>query len=184
MDHQLSADTVAGPRCLLRENLAGIARFASGRFDCGVNDARRTVMCLARSDSALRFSGIPRTCHRLAHRLDGGLRRCFDYYLAETSARLAEINALLAEGVPLPSRLYSASDSAATAAQHLQAVGDVSGAAAELAAHVRHQERRVQDVDLETVMEPQNSVCIVIAGQKSGTRGCGVAGGSGSRISA
>ena len=34
------------------------------------------------------------------------------------------------------------------AAQQLQVVGDVAGAAAEFAAHVRHQEGHVQDVDL------------------------------------
>ena len=34
------------------------------------------------------------------------------------------------------------------AAQQLQAIGDVAGAAAILAAHVRHQERHVQDMDL------------------------------------
>ncbi len=34
------------------------------------------------------------------------------------------------------------------AAQHLQVVGDVAGAAAVLAPHLRHQERHVQDVDL------------------------------------
>jgi hypothetical protein len=33
-------------------------------------------------------------------------------------------------------------------AEHVEAVGDVSGAAAELAAQVRHQERDVQDVQL------------------------------------
>ena len=33
-------------------------------------------------------------------------------------------------------------------AEQLEVVGDVAGAAAELAAHARHQERHVQDVDL------------------------------------
>lgn len=144
MDHHLSADTVAGPRRLLRENLAGIARFAAGHFGCGLDQARRAVIYLARGDGVLRFSGIPRACHRWAHMLDRGLGRRFDYYVAETSARLAEINRLLAgerpaweaevpeekpgiarpevlrqllaEGLPLPLQLYSARDSAATAA--------------------------------------------------------------------
>lgn len=144
MDHHLSADTVAGPRRLLREDLDGIAGFAAGHFGCGYAQARRALVYLARGDAALRFSGIPQACHLWARRLDCGLRRRFDYYVAETSARLSEINRVLAgerpawhaevpdekpgiaapevlrrlleEGLPLPLDLYRASESAATAA--------------------------------------------------------------------
>ncbi|HEX6828387.1 MAG TPA: hypothetical protein VF104_05355, partial [Burkholderiales bacterium] len=119
-----------------------IARFAARHFGCGFDEARRALVYLARGDGALRFSGIPRACHRWAQRLDGGLRRRFDYYVAETSARLGEINRvlagerpawdaevpeerpgiatpevlrqLLADGLPLPLELYRSSDEAAT----------------------------------------------------------------------
>jgi hypothetical protein len=144
MDHHLSAETVAGPRRLLREDLAGVARFAAGHFGCGFAEARRALIYLARADGALRLSGTPRACHRWARRLDSGLHRRFDYYVAETSARLAEINRvlrgerpawhaevpedkpgiatpgalrrLLEEGLPLPLDLYRASENAASAA--------------------------------------------------------------------
>lgn len=144
MDHHLAADTLAPPRRLLREDLAGVARFAASHFGCGFAEARRAVVYLARGDGALRLSGIPQACHRWARRLDRGLHRRFDYYVAETSARLAGINRVLAgerpawhaevpeekpgiarpevlrrlleEGLPLPLELYSARDSAATAA--------------------------------------------------------------------
>ncbi|HET9700519.1 MAG TPA: zinc dependent phospholipase C family protein [Burkholderiales bacterium] len=144
MDHHLAADTVAGPRRLLAENLATIARFASEHFGCRHDHARRAAIYLARGDAALRLSGIPRACHRWAHKLDTGLRRRLDFYVAETSARLADINRLLAgerpaweaevpdgkpeiakpevlrqllaEGLPLPLELYNGRDSAAIAA--------------------------------------------------------------------
>lgn len=144
MDHHLASQIVARPRRLLRDNLALVARFAASHFGCGVAEARRAAIYLARGEGALRLSGIPRACHRWAQRLDRGLRQRFDYYVAETSARLREINRVLAgerpawgaevpeerpgiarpevlrklleEGLPLPLELYSASDSAATAA--------------------------------------------------------------------
>ena len=55
-------------------------------------------------------------------------------------------------------------------AKELEVVGDVAGAAAELAAHFRHQEGDVEDVDLfrqDVILEPVMEYHDVVVGNRS-----------------
>ena len=61
------------------------------------------------------------------------------------SRRMSELVEVLAVGAEV---LADGGHRDRIAAEQLEVVGDVAGAAAELAAHARHQERHVQDVHL------------------------------------
>lgn len=100
MDHHISKHVYRAPADLLRHHERELAQYVGHNFACGFDAANKALRVLGRADGALRYSGIPRLCHGVAHAGDIGMRRRFNYYLRQTSARLPHINRVLAGEAP------------------------------------------------------------------------------------
>ena len=116
MDHHISAQLFARPAELLRQNREELARYVARHFGCTPAVAGNTLRALAVAEGRLRSSGLPRLLHAVATRFDTGVRRRFNYYLGETTARLNHINRILEGEEPL----WLAEPCERTARQRLQ----------------------------------------------------------------
>lgn len=101
MDHYIGGQLFARPADLLRQKQGELAQYVAQYFGCTHAAARDTLGGLAAAESRLRSSGIPRLLYAAASRFDAGIRRRFNYYLCETTARLGHINRILEGEEPL-----------------------------------------------------------------------------------
>lgn len=99
MDAHIAKHLFATPGELLDTEAKLLADFVGEHSGCGSATTGEALALLARADSFLRGSGLPRACYRL-FRLDTGLRQRFDAYIEATMLRLGQINRVLASEAP------------------------------------------------------------------------------------
>lgn len=100
MDAHIRPQIFAGAGTLLESNITLLAEFAGARFGCSQAHAELALKRLAKADRVLRGSGLPQGLYRIFKLVDADLTAHFDYYAGQTSARLAQINQLLAGEKP------------------------------------------------------------------------------------
>jgi hypothetical protein len=112
MDAHISRHLFATPHVLLRDHHGQLAQYAESEFGCTRQEAERALVYLTQATRLLYASRFHHSLYHVARRIDRRLTRRFDHYVAETSARLPEINRLLigeAPGwradVPCPERI-------------------------------------------------------------------------------
>lgn len=116
MDRHIGKQLFAHPSELIRRHCHELAHYVARHFHCPVEAAKSALLFLAGAEAGLRVSGIPQLCYGTARVLDAGVRRRFNYYLGETTARLAHINRILAGEEPQ----WHAEPDAKAARQRLQ----------------------------------------------------------------
>lgn len=100
MDAHLGRQLFAHPHAVLRAGAGPAAAFVARHFGCSPAEATRGVARLAGATRLLYGSRFHRMLGAGARLLDRQVARRCDHYVAETSARLPEINRLLAGEVP------------------------------------------------------------------------------------
>lgn len=100
MDSHICAQLFIRPSELMGQHRDELAQYVARHFNCPLEAAKNSLLCLAGAEAGLRRSGIPKLCYQTACMLDAGVRRRFNYYLGETAARLVDINRLLAGEEP------------------------------------------------------------------------------------
>src|SRR5512135_543665 len=95
MDMHIRSRLYAEPAELMSTHRDELAAYVARHFACPELLAGRGVSMLAGAEGLLRASRVPQLCHRGARLLDAGVQRRFNYYLSETSARLAHIDRIL-----------------------------------------------------------------------------------------
>ncbi len=100
MDAHIEHALFAMPQQVLREQHAVLARYAAAEFGCTQATAERALIHLRRATHALYGSRAHHALYAGAQRLDRRLARRFDHYVAQTGARLPEINRLLRGEAP------------------------------------------------------------------------------------
>jgi len=116
MDSHIGAQLFIPPSELIRLHRDELAQYVARHFKCPFEAAKNALLCLAGAEAGLRMAGITQLCYGAACALDSGVRRRFNYYLGETTARLADINRLLAGEEPQ----WHAEPSAQDARERLQ----------------------------------------------------------------
>lgn len=101
MDAHVRGQLLDTPAALMRDESDRLARYVAANFDLAPQLAARAVAALARAENTLRVSRLPDALHLTARTLDGKLAARFDYYIAQTAARLAQINRVLAGNRPV-----------------------------------------------------------------------------------
>lgn len=92
MDAHVRRHLLATPATLLRDEEDEISRYIARNFSVEKTMAQRALKMLARADGVLRTSRLPQILYRTAARLDKRLLPRFDYFVAQTTHRLSEIN--------------------------------------------------------------------------------------------
>lgn len=100
MDSHVHPQLFASAGPLLESHLAQLGEFVAARFGCSQAHAERALTRLAKADRLLRGSGLPHGLYHLFKWVDSKLTAHFDYYAGQTSARLGQINQLLAGEKP------------------------------------------------------------------------------------
>lgn len=100
MDAHLAGQLYARPHQLLRRHLPVISGFAARHFGSTADDTRRALRYLAHGEQWLRSSGLHQVAYRGARLMDGGVTRRFDYYVAQTTQRLEQMNRVIAGDAP------------------------------------------------------------------------------------
>ncbi len=95
MDAHIAGHLFARPHQLMREHHAVLSGYAAAGFGCTVETASRALRHLQHATGVLYDSRLHALLHLGMRALDGALRHRFDYYVAETAARLPQINRLL-----------------------------------------------------------------------------------------
>ena len=121
MDAYVTPHLFARPFDLMLAHRERLADYAAGHFNCSLQAARRALGCLGNGEAVLRTSGLPRTLFRCARTLDPRLERRFDWYLAETAARLGQINRLIEGAAPAWGAEVECSRAAQERLKHLPA---------------------------------------------------------------
>jgi hypothetical protein len=101
MDAHVMPHLFARPADVMRAHHGRLADYAVEHFRCSGHAARRALGCLGKGETLLRASGLPRLLFNGARVLDSRLVRRFDWYLAETTARLVQINRLIDGDAPV-----------------------------------------------------------------------------------
>ena len=100
MDAHIEHALFAMPQQLIRDHHVLLVHYAAAEFGCTRDAAERALIYLRRATSVLYDSRAHHMLYAGAKRLDRRLPRRFDHYVAETSARLPEINRLLRGEAP------------------------------------------------------------------------------------
>lgn len=101
MDVHVAPQLFAKPASVIGRNLDALARYAARYFACTSEQAGQALRYLRRGENLLRFSRLPEAAFRSARLTDGKVRRRFDYYVCETTARLAQINRVISGDAPV-----------------------------------------------------------------------------------
>ena len=101
MDAHIMPHLLARPSDLMRRHGPRIVEYAAEQFGCGRSALRRALGCLKHGEGALRLSRLPQALLRSARALDGHVLRRLDWYVAETAARLGQINRLIDGDAPV-----------------------------------------------------------------------------------
>ena len=98
MDAHIQPHLLATPATLLRDGEGEIGQHIARHFAVETATAQRALKLLARADGVLRGSRLPQLLYQGAARLDRRLPGRFDYFVAQTTRRLREINQI-AQGI-------------------------------------------------------------------------------------
>jgi hypothetical protein len=101
MDAFVAPHLFARPSGLMARHRTLLAEYTAARFHCAPAAARRALDCLRHGDALLRGSGLPQALLRVAKGIDVRLLRRFGWYVAETTARLGQINRLIEGDAPV-----------------------------------------------------------------------------------
>ncbi len=101
MDAHIQPHLLATPATLLHDCQDEISQHIARHFAVDIAIAQRALKLLARADGVLRGSRLPQLLYRSSARLDRRLSRRFDYFVAQTTRRLGEINQLNEGSGPL-----------------------------------------------------------------------------------
>lgn len=100
MDAHIAPCLFARPGRILACHLDVLADYAARSFDCPHEASRRALVYLMRGERLLRRAGVPHLLYHGAGAIDRSLRRRFDYYARETTARLTQIDRIVAGDAP------------------------------------------------------------------------------------
>ena len=101
MDAYLAPHVYARPAELMQHHHSCLASYTADRFGCDHRAVRRALGCLRNGEKLLRVSRLPPLLLRAARRLDRQLECRFNWYIAETTARLGQVNRLIAGDAPV-----------------------------------------------------------------------------------
>ncbi len=100
MDAHIAPHLFVSPRRVLARHLDVVSDYAARHFECGVDASRRAALYLLRGESTLRAARLSQLLYRAARTMDRSLVRRFDYYARETTARLRQIDRVIAGDAP------------------------------------------------------------------------------------
>ena len=101
MDMHIHSKLCAQPGELMDTYRDELAEYVARHFACPQPLAMRGVTMLAKAENLLRASRLAHLCYHGGRLLDAGMQRRFNYYLSETSARMAHIDRILLGEVPV-----------------------------------------------------------------------------------
>ncbi len=99
MDRHIARHLFRPPATLLKAD-TWLVDFVARNFDCTPVAASRAIRQLAGAEKLLRQSGLPTLLHGCGRLFDRSLNARFDYYIQETTARLPQMNRVLAGEAP------------------------------------------------------------------------------------
>jgi hypothetical protein len=101
MDAYVAPHLFARPSELIHCHHARMSEFAATHFGCARGAARRALGCLRHGEALLRASRLPSMLLRGACVIDRRVQQRFEWYVAETATRLAQINRLIGGDAPV-----------------------------------------------------------------------------------
>ncbi|MDZ4202567.1 MAG: zinc dependent phospholipase C family protein [Gallionella sp.] len=101
MDAHIRPHLYVSPAELLDQHRHELTAYMARNFDCRAEAAWRSMRVLANAEALLRTSRLPQLCYLGSRLLDERLRHRFNYYLRETSGKMAHINRILSGEAPL-----------------------------------------------------------------------------------
>jgi zinc dependent phospholipase C len=101
MDAHVMPHILARPADLMRRHHRQLVDCAVEQFGCVRSRSRRVLRWLTSGETLLRASRLPQMLRNAARRLDRRLERRLDWYVAETTARLGQINRLIEGDAPV-----------------------------------------------------------------------------------
>jgi hypothetical protein len=101
MDAYVAPHLFARPSELIHRHHRRMSEFAAEHFGCTRGAARRALRCLRHGEALLRASQLPGMLLRGACVADRRLQQRFEWYIAETAIRLAQINRLVGGDAPV-----------------------------------------------------------------------------------
>jgi hypothetical protein len=99
MDHHIARQLFRPPAHLLQAD-DWLVDYVACNFDCTPVASRRAIRQLAGAERLLRQSRLPGALHGMGRVLDRKLATRFDYYIQEVTARLPQMNRVLAGEAP------------------------------------------------------------------------------------
>ena len=99
MDRHIAQHLFRPPATLLQAD-DWLVDYVSRNFGCDPASSRRAIRQLAGAERLLRRSRLPAMLHGMGRLLDRKLAARFDYYIREVTARLPQINRVLAGEAP------------------------------------------------------------------------------------
>jgi hypothetical protein len=100
MDAHIMRNLLARPSELMRLHHARLADYAAVHLGCSRTETGRALGCLKHGEALLRASRLPQVLLAGARAADTRLERRLDWYVAETAARLGQINRLIEGDAP------------------------------------------------------------------------------------
>jgi hypothetical protein len=101
MDAHVTPHLFVRPADLLARHRPRVADYAAEHFGCGRGVCARALAWLGNAEALLRGTRLPQLLLHGAGGLDARLRRRFDWYIAETAARLGQINRVIEGDAPV-----------------------------------------------------------------------------------
>lgn len=101
MDAHVANQLYIHPQLLIARHGGVLASCAEVNLGCDGAAVRKALNCMQRGEQVLRRSRLPGFIYRVSRRLDGNVTARFDRYIRETSARLHQINRLIAGDTPV-----------------------------------------------------------------------------------
>jgi len=95
MDHHISRHLFSSSALLLQID-DWLVDYVACNFDCSSAASRRAIRQLSSAERLLRQSRLPHALHGVGCVLDRKLATRFDYYIQEVTARLPQMNQVLA----------------------------------------------------------------------------------------
>lgn len=100
MDAHVAPQLFVQPEVLMRRHSDALSDCAERSLGCDRHAVRKALYCLQRAEQVLRRSRLPALIYRASRRIDTTVAARFDEYIRETSARLHQINRLIAGDIP------------------------------------------------------------------------------------
>lgn len=100
MDRHIAHRHRLKPRALLLRADDWLVDYVARNFECPPAVSRRAIRQLAAAECVLRHSRLPHALHGIGRMLDRQLAPRFDYYIDEVTARLPQVNRVLAGEAP------------------------------------------------------------------------------------